>query len=140
MEDVPMRRQIQISVEVYPSDEDDSLEEMEFILSDESTVEDLHRVFMCIAHFLTYDIKSMEEVACDNCNICTECMVKEKAESLQEELNDLTSENGTLRIKKVELEEKLERYDTACFSAGKTCNPCPAKTPEKRDWYTPPGD
>jgi hypothetical protein len=142
-----MRRQVQISVEVYPSDEDDSLEEMEFILSDESTTEDLHRIFMCIAHFLTYDIKSMEEIACNDCDLCDGCTVKEDAASLQEELNDMTSEKETLQIKNAELAGKLERYDTACFSAGKTCNPCPASSPvnepdpaRAHNWYIPPGD
>lgn len=114
-------RQVQISAEVYDGDRADSTEEVEFVLDGEAGTDDLHRVFMSIAHFLGYDIGSMESIACDTCDICQECEIKKETA----ELEKLRNEMDNLEAVNKELREKLN-------------NCCPV--PIKKDWYIPPYD
>lgn len=155
-----MRRQIQINAKVFAVEENttNAIEEIAFVLDDEASTDDLHRVFMCLTHFLGYDIESIESQKCNFCDICEQCEIKADTanlNALEEELTDMKVDNAALRTKNAELEKKLDDFNTSCFSAGKSCNPCPAPAPipklgprkdlwpdtiKQIDWYTPPGD
>jgi hypothetical protein len=132
-----MRRQIQISVEVYDAEGPnmDSIEEVEYVISDEANTEDMHRIFMGIAHFLGYSIEGMEDMRCDDCTLCQDCEVRR-------ELNVSNGEKEDLEARVVELKGMLEKCRAVCCPAPDTeaaCYPT-VDEPPARDWYTPPGE